>query len=445
MNEEELMVLGEILAEDEGLDPEAFKAFLKELGIGSAMSYADAESKIRYALDRFRGGAPGAETPAETPVSPTGELAPRIGTEPGQPAAPSPLEPPRPIDKASLQSYARQRATAKGVRPEVVDRMLMVESGYNPNSRGEAGEIGIAQIIPKWHPNANPTDPYASIDYMVDFLAKRLADTGGDYYKAVGSWNGGSGTLDAGRETPGTKGYIRSVLGYLPGGLGVSDRPEFGGDRISAALQRAPIEGESPIRPIRDIRPGEFTPPEGGYYFQTNELGRPTGTAVQAALELAGYPNEKANPFTELLSRVTPQIFQGERLRRVLGKGDVEEWMANPALLGETVAAYLKSGATSAIEDPKGALRQLRDLSKLYDTNPALVYDPYQNDLIGRLREDPEEAIRAIGTIQGTALAPGMGNALTGGLRRMAERYGMDAPALGMPSLMEYLLRGMVQ
>ena len=59
-------------------------------------------------------------------------------------------------------------------------RLAYQESRYNPKAYNASGATGIMQIVPRWHPTVDATDPFASIDYAGKFLAQ--------LYKATGSW-----------------------------------------------------------------------------------------------------------------------------------------------------------------------------------------------------------------------------------------------------------------
>lgn len=52
---------------------------------------------------------------------------------------------------AAIETYraiAAREASARGLPPEIADAVMKVESNYNPNARGGAGEFGIMQVMP---------------------------------------------------------------------------------------------------------------------------------------------------------------------------------------------------------------------------------------------------------------------------------------------------------
>lgn len=67
-----------------------------------------------------------------------------------------------------------------GIPTNMLARLAYQESAYNPRAYNKSGATGLMQIIPRWHPTVDATDPFASIDYAGKFLAQ--------LYKATGSW-----------------------------------------------------------------------------------------------------------------------------------------------------------------------------------------------------------------------------------------------------------------
>lgn len=75
-------------------------------------------------------------------------------------------------------SYARKAAQKAGLDPDLFVRQIQQESGFNPNAQSPAGAQGIAQIVPRFHPGVNPSDPYASLDYAAQLDAANLKQYG---------------------------------------------------------------------------------------------------------------------------------------------------------------------------------------------------------------------------------------------------------------------------
>lgn len=98
------------------------------------------------------------------------------------------------IDPAELRAYARSAAVANGIDPNIFERQINAESAFDPNALSDAGAVGIAQILPSWHPNVDPTDPYASLDYAARLMRGYLTYFG-SYQLALVAYNAGPGRL----------------------------------------------------------------------------------------------------------------------------------------------------------------------------------------------------------------------------------------------------------
>ena len=102
-------------------------------------------------------------------------------------------------------------------------KQIQTESNFNPNAASPAGAVGIAQIMPNMHPDVDPRDPVASINYAAKLMANSLTNYGGNMAKALAAYNAGAGTVNAAIEQGGqdwmsylpgeTKGYLNTILG----------------------------------------------------------------------------------------------------------------------------------------------------------------------------------------------------------------------------------------
>jgi hypothetical protein len=101
--------------------------------------------------------------------------------------------------KFANSPYAGKIMQAEGYNhlPQgLLERLLMQESSLNPDAVNKTtGARGIAQLMPKYFPNAGK-DPYADIDTAAEHLSKLIKNNGGDVYKAIAAYNDGQTNLD---------------------------------------------------------------------------------------------------------------------------------------------------------------------------------------------------------------------------------------------------------
>lgn len=88
-----------------------------------------------------------------------------------------------------------------GMPRNLLARLLYQESRYREDiitgaTVSSAGAQGIAQIVPRWHPEARPLDPWHSIDYAAAYLAQ-LQRQFGSWPMALAAYNWGPGNLRA--------------------------------------------------------------------------------------------------------------------------------------------------------------------------------------------------------------------------------------------------------
>lgn len=73
-------------------------------------------------------------------------------------------------DKSAYLAMAKEAAHKYGIPENLLISQIQAESNFNPNAKSGAGAVGIAQIVPKYHPNVNAHDPHDSIDYMAKLM-----------------------------------------------------------------------------------------------------------------------------------------------------------------------------------------------------------------------------------------------------------------------------------
>ena len=141
--------------------------------------------------------------------------------------------------KAALRDYARAAAERAGIEPLTFARQITRESGWKMYAHSPAGAIGIAQIVPRWHPTVNAWDAYAALDYAAALMASHLSEFG-SYELALAAYNAGPTAVRRYGGVPPfseTRNYVNSILGErkaasVPGSVegpvgSVYDDPDF--------------------------------------------------------------------------------------------------------------------------------------------------------------------------------------------------------------------------
>ncbi|MDP6349125.1 MAG: lytic transglycosylase domain-containing protein [Chloroflexota bacterium] len=98
--------------------------------------------------------------------------------------------------------------------PQIFLRQINQESGWQVYAHSGAGAMGIAQIVPRWHPSVNPWKPYESLDYAGGLVAGHVREFGRIDY-ALAAYNaGGTAVREWGGipPYPKTQKYVRSIL-----------------------------------------------------------------------------------------------------------------------------------------------------------------------------------------------------------------------------------------
>lgn len=123
-----------------------------------------------------------------------------------------------PTNREIYEPIARDAARRFGVDEEVFARQIQQESGFNPSAHNaRSGAHGIAQIISRYHPGVDPSDPVASLEYAAQWVAD-LRKIYGSYRKALASFNWGPANVakwDGQRDSlpAETRHYLDVILG----------------------------------------------------------------------------------------------------------------------------------------------------------------------------------------------------------------------------------------
>ena len=154
-------------------------------------------------------------------------------------------------DRAKWEPIAVQAANSAGIDPSLFLAMIQVESNFNPDAESGAGAIGIAQIVPRWHPGVDARDPYASLQYAARLLASHLREFGSERL-ALAAYNAGAGAVHSvGNQVPNngeTPNYVEKILG-IRGNTSTIAQP-VAADTLVAATQDVTPGGDPSPPPV---------------------------------------------------------------------------------------------------------------------------------------------------------------------------------------------------
>jgi soluble lytic murein transglycosylase-like protein len=107
-------------------------------------------------------------------------------------------------------------AWRRGVPAVLLGAIVQVESGWNPEARGAAGEIGLGQLMPETARalKVDPRDPAQNLDGAARYL-RAMAERFGGWEVAIAAYNAGeTNVARAGGRAPSeaVRAYVGRVL-----------------------------------------------------------------------------------------------------------------------------------------------------------------------------------------------------------------------------------------
>jgi len=117
---------------------------------------------------------------------------------------------PLPEGAPDYREMARQAAIDNQVPPALFVRLIDRESHFQPDVVGVTGDIGIAQLNPRFHPRGVAQDPAQALPYAAKYL-RRMYDRFGTWEEAVAAYNWGPTNL----AVHGINGIPSSVRSYV--------------------------------------------------------------------------------------------------------------------------------------------------------------------------------------------------------------------------------------
>lgn len=143
-----------------------------------------------------------------------------------------------------LRAYADGAADRGGVPRKLFARQIQQESQFDPDAfNAPSGATGIAQIVPRFHPDVDPHDPFASLDYAAAWMG-RLWREYKSYARALAAYNWGPGNVSKwdglrGNLPAETRTYLDIILGPGWPEPPLGDTPVAETMKLSEVLARA--------------------------------------------------------------------------------------------------------------------------------------------------------------------------------------------------------------
>lgn len=126
----------------------------------------------------------------------------------------------RNIPVANIRQMILKAAKQNNLRPELLEAVVQVESGYNPDALSNKGASGLMQLMPATAQALgvnDPFDPEQNLMGGAKYLRQQLDRFNGDEKKALAAYNAGPGAVTRYNGIPPypeTQKYVNKVLSF---------------------------------------------------------------------------------------------------------------------------------------------------------------------------------------------------------------------------------------
>lgn len=140
-------------------------------------------------------------------------------------------------ERGELQKLVQQVSSEHGLDPKLIDALVRVESGYNPNAVSRKGAMGLMQLMPETAKRLKVDDPFNPADNIrggVREFSRLVSRYSGNLKLALAAYNAGEGAVARYRGVPPyaeTRSYISKILSIYTG------RPY----RLAGSYRAAPV------------------------------------------------------------------------------------------------------------------------------------------------------------------------------------------------------------
>jgi len=141
------------------------------------------------------------------------------------------------VERSELRRLVHEVSTEHGVDPKLMDALVHVESGYNPNAVSRKGAMGLMQLMPETARRLKIDDPFNPAENIrggVKEFSRLVSRYSGNLQLALAAYNAGEGAVSKYRGVPPyaeTRSYISKILSLYTG------RPY----RLAGSYRAAPV------------------------------------------------------------------------------------------------------------------------------------------------------------------------------------------------------------
>lgn len=127
------------------------------------------------------------------------------------------------LEQGELRKLIHEVSTEHGMDPKLIDALVRVESGYDPNAVSRKGAMGLMQLMPETARRLeveDPFDPAENIRGGVREFSRLVSRYSGNLQLALAAYNAGEGAVSRYSGVPPyaeTRSYVSKILSLYTG------------------------------------------------------------------------------------------------------------------------------------------------------------------------------------------------------------------------------------
>lgn len=127
------------------------------------------------------------------------------------------------LEPGELRKLVNEVSVEHGMDPKLIDALVRVESGYDPNAVSRKGAMGLMQLMPETARRLNvddPFDPAENVRGGVKEFSRLVSRYSGNLQLALAAYNAGEGAVSRYQGVPPfseTRSYVSKILSLYTG------------------------------------------------------------------------------------------------------------------------------------------------------------------------------------------------------------------------------------